>query len=107
MVGRTARPSPFATAPSAKDAAFAHSAATARCRFRLRGRHGTYWVGYSFVVRAAVRRGRIGARDPVREHHVGPRPGLVEGGVLAKAGFVFEENGRLFALGFFLRLGYR
>ncbi len=35
------------------------------------------------------------------------RPGLVEGGVLAEAGFVFEEDGRLFALGFFLRLGYR
>ena len=34
-----------------------------------------------------------------------PRPGLVERGVLAKAGFVFEEDGRLFALGFFLRLG--
>lgn len=33
------------------------------------------------------------------------RPGLVERGVLAEAGFVFEENGRLFALGFFLRLG--
>ena len=33
-----------------------------------------------------------------------PRPGLVERGVLAKAGFVFEEDGRLFALGF-LRLG--
>ena len=35
------------------------------------------------------------------------RPGLVERGVLAEAGFVFEEDGRLFALGFFLRLGYR
>jgi len=35
------------------------------------------------------------------------RPGLVERGVLAETGFVFEENGRLFALGFFLRLGYR
>ena len=35
------------------------------------------------------------------------RPGLVERGVLAEAGFVFEENGRLFAFGFFLRLGYR
>lgn len=35
------------------------------------------------------------------------RPGLVEGGVLAEAGFVFEEDGGLFALGFFLRLGYR
>jgi len=35
------------------------------------------------------------------------RPRLVERGVLAKAGFVFEEDGRLFALGFFLRLGYR
>ena len=33
------------------------------------------------------------------------RPGLVECGVLAEAGFVFEEDGRLFALGFFLRLG--
>ena len=33
------------------------------------------------------------------------RPSLVERGVLAEAGFVFEENGRLFALGFFLRLG--
>lgn len=35
------------------------------------------------------------------------RPGLMERGVLAEAGFVFEEDGRLFALGFFLRLGYR
>lgn len=35
------------------------------------------------------------------------RPGLVERRVLAEAGFVFEEDGRLFALGFFLRLGYR
>ena len=33
------------------------------------------------------------------------RPGLVERGVLAKARFVFEEDGRRFALGFFLRLG--
>ena len=33
------------------------------------------------------------------------RPCLVERGVLAEAGFVFEEDGRLFALGFFLRLG--
>ena len=33
------------------------------------------------------------------------RPGLVERGVLAEAGFVFEEDGRLFALGFFLRSG--
>lgn len=33
------------------------------------------------------------------------RPGLVERGVLAEAGFVFEEDGRPFALGFFLRLG--
>jgi len=33
------------------------------------------------------------------------RPGLIERGVLAEAGFVFEENERLFALGFFLRLG--
>jgi hypothetical protein len=35
------------------------------------------------------------------------RPCLVERRVLAEAGFVFEEDGRLFALGFFLRLGYR
>lgn len=35
------------------------------------------------------------------------RPGLVERGVLAEAGFVFEEDGGLFAFGFFLRLGYR
>ena len=35
------------------------------------------------------------------------RPRLVERGVLAEAGFVFEEDGRLFAFGFFLRLGYR
>ena len=35
------------------------------------------------------------------------RPGLVERGVLAEAGFVFEEDNRFFALGFFLRLGYR
>lgn len=35
------------------------------------------------------------------------RPRLVERGVLAKAGFVFEEDDRLFAFGFFLRLGYR
>ena len=35
------------------------------------------------------------------------RPRLVERGVLAKAGFVFEEDSRLFAFGFFLRLGYR
>ena len=33
------------------------------------------------------------------------RPGLVERGVLAEAGFVFEEDGRPFPLGFFLRLG--
>lgn len=33
------------------------------------------------------------------------RPGLVERGVLAEAGFVFEEDGCLFAFGFFLRLG--
>lgn len=33
------------------------------------------------------------------------RPSSVERGVLAEAGFVFEENGRLFAVGFFLRLG--
>ena len=35
------------------------------------------------------------------------RPGLVERGVLAEAGFVFEEDGRPFAFGFFLRSGYR
>ena len=35
------------------------------------------------------------------------RPCLVERGVLAKAGFVFEEDRCFFALGFFLRLGYR
>ena len=35
------------------------------------------------------------------------RPRLVERGVLAKAGFVFEEDDCLFAFGFFLRLGYR
>lgn len=35
------------------------------------------------------------------------RPRLVERRVLAEAGFVFEEDERLFALGFFLRLGYR
>ena len=34
-----------------------------------------------------------------------PRPSPVERGVLAEAGFVFEEDGRCFALGFFLRLG--
>jgi len=33
------------------------------------------------------------------------RPGLVERGILAEARFVFEENDRFFALGFFLRLG--
>lgn len=32
-------------------------------------------------------------------------PSPVERGVLAEAGFVFEEDGRLFAVGFFLRLG--
>ena len=35
------------------------------------------------------------------------RPGLVERRVLAEADFVFEEDRRFFALGFFLRLGYR
>lgn len=35
------------------------------------------------------------------------RPGLVESGVLPEAGFVFEEDGRRFAFGFFLRSGYR
>jgi hypothetical protein len=34
-----------------------------------------------------------------------PGPGLIEGGVLPEAGFVFEEKGRPFALGFFLISG--
>lgn len=34
----------------------------------------------------------------------GPR--LIKGGVLSEAGFVLEEEGRSFAFGFFLRLGY-
>jgi len=33
------------------------------------------------------------------------RPGPVERGILAEAGFVLEEDGRFFAVGFFLRLG--
>ena len=33
------------------------------------------------------------------------RPGLVERGVLAEKSLVFEENGRLFALGFFFKVG--
>ncbi len=34
-----------------------------------------------------------------------PRPGLVEGGVLAEAGFVFEDERSPLAAGFFLMLG--
>jgi hypothetical protein len=34
-----------------------------------------------------------------------PRPSPIERAVLAVAGFVFEEDGRFFALGFFLSLG--
>ena len=32
-------------------------------------------------------------------------PGLVEGGILSEAGFVFEEDRRFLALGFFLMSG--
>lgn len=35
-----------------------------------------------------------------------PRPRAIEGGILPEARFVFEEDSRSFALGFFLRLGY-
>lgn len=34
-----------------------------------------------------------------------PGPGLIEGGVLPEAGFVFEEERRPFVFGFFLRVG--